>query len=84
MRKASKYVSSLSTLLKVVNFDPASASRKYVERVVAGINSRRYKALLQAVFEGMFRVGDVLTIKVGSVTFEENHCLISVYGKTGV
>jgi integrase len=153
--RVAKYANHLCTLLKVIDFDPTSASKKDVERVVAWINSQQYKAstkrdlkliirkliqyaklgscdkktplppevawisltlkekdlrvkpesilkpedlkaiiesaenerdkaLLYVLFEGAFRPGELLTMKVGSVEFRDNYCLVSVNGKTGV
>jgi len=42
--RVAKYVSHLCTLLKAIDFDPTSASKKDVEKVVAWINSQQYKA----------------------------------------
>jgi len=153
--RVAKYANHLCTLLKVIEFDPPSASKKDVEKVVAWINSQQYKAstkrdlkltvrkpvqyaklgscdrktslppevawipmrvdkkdlrvkpesilkpedlkaiiesaenerdkaLLYVLFEGAFRPGEILTMRVGSVEFRDNYCLVSVNGKTGV
>jgi len=41
--RVSKYASHLPTLLRVINFDPADATRNDVERVVAWINRQPYR-----------------------------------------
>ncbi len=41
--RVAKYANHLCTLLKVIDFDPTSASKKDVDRVVAWINSQQYK-----------------------------------------
>jgi len=55
-----------------------------VKVIVARAENERDRALLQVFFEGAFRPGELLTMKVGSVEFGENYCLASVDGKTGV
>ena len=41
--RVSKYASHLPTLLRVIDFDLASATRRDVERVVAWINRQPYR-----------------------------------------
>lgn len=154
-KRVLKYADSLSTLFRNVPFNPAGASRRDVERVVAWINAQSYKnwtkhdlklalrklvqyarlgscaektpipaevdwipmkvderdcrvkpeslltvddikalmmraenrrdrALVAVFFEAALRPAELLGMKVGSVEFKENYCIITVNGKTGV
>lgn len=52
--------------------------------IVGAAENERDRALLNVLYEAALRPGELLTMKIGSVEFRENHCLISVNGKTGV
>ena len=51
--------------------------------ISAALNERD-KALLSVIFEAALRPGELLTMMVGSVEFNEEYCIITVDGKTGV
>jgi len=40
--------------------------------------------MISVLFEGGLRPGELLSMTVGSVAFNSQYCLITVYGKTGV
>ncbi|MEM0489512.1 MAG: tyrosine-type recombinase/integrase, partial [Candidatus Bathyarchaeia archaeon] len=46
--------------------------------------NERDKALIAVLYEAALRPGELLTMKVGSVEFKDNYCIISVNGKTGI
>ncbi len=57
------------------------------EELNAMINAtlnERDRALVSVIFEAALRPGELLTMMVGSVEFKEDHCLITVDGKTGI
>lgn len=54
------------------------------EALVKACDNRRDKAMLHVMFEGALRPGELLGMKVGSVQFRDNYCLIAVKGKTGL
>jgi integrase len=51
--------------------------------MIDAAQNERDKALVTVVFEAALRPGELLTMKVRSVEFNENYCIISVNGKTG-
>ncbi|MEM0358300.1 MAG: tyrosine-type recombinase/integrase [Candidatus Bathyarchaeia archaeon] len=55
-----------------------------VKAMINAAENERDKALISVLFEAALRPGELLTMKVGSVEFKDNYCLISVCGKTGV
>ena len=153
LARVTKYSAHLRTLLKVINFQPKTATKRDVEKTVAWIQSQNYRdwtkkdlkivlkkfvqygkrgrcdkntpvpkevawipltvrnqttvtaedlltpeqiqnllkntgnqrdyAMLYALFEGALRPGELLTMRVGSVEFQDGYCLLSVRGKTG-
>jgi len=55
-----------------------------VKRMINAAENERDKALISVHFEAALRPGELLTMNIGSITFKDNYCLISVNGKTGV
>ncbi|MEM4521043.1 MAG: tyrosine-type recombinase/integrase, partial [Candidatus Bathyarchaeia archaeon] len=55
-----------------------------VKAMINAAENERDRALISVLFEAALRPSELLTMKVGSVKFRENYCLISVCGKTGV
>ena len=55
-----------------------------VKAMINAAENERDKALISVLFEAALRPGELLTMKVRSVEFKDNYCLISVCGKTGV
>jgi integrase len=55
-----------------------------VKAMIREAENERDKALISVLFEAALRPGELLTMKVGSVEFKDEYCLITVNGKTGV
>jgi len=55
-----------------------------VRAMINAAKNERDRALISVLFEAALRPSELLTMKVGSVEFKDNYCLISVCGKTGV
>ncbi|MEM4521066.1 MAG: tyrosine-type recombinase/integrase, partial [Candidatus Bathyarchaeia archaeon] len=55
-----------------------------VKAMINAAKNERDKALISVLFEAALRPSELLTMKVRSVEFKDNYCLISVCGKTGV
>ncbi|MEM3759872.1 MAG: tyrosine-type recombinase/integrase [Candidatus Bathyarchaeia archaeon] len=54
------------------------------EALVKAAENSRDKAMIYVLFEGALRPGELLSMKVGSVDFRGEYCLITVNGKTGL
>jgi integrase len=52
--------------------------------MINAAQNERDKALVTVIFEAALRPGELLTMKVRSVQFNEDYCIISVNGKTGI
>jgi integrase/recombinase XerD len=52
--------------------------------MINAAQNERDKALVTVIFEAALRPGELLTMKVGSVQFNEDYCIISVNEKTGI
>jgi len=57
---------------------------KDVNAIIRNAENERDKALIAVLYEAALRPGELLTMKVGSVEFKDNYCIISVNGKTGI
>ena len=55
-----------------------------VKAMMAAAENDRDRAMVSVLFEAGLRPGELLTMKVGSVSFNDQYCLITVVGKTGV
>ncbi|MEM3898907.1 MAG: site-specific integrase, partial [Candidatus Bathyarchaeia archaeon] len=55
-----------------------------VKAIIRNAENERDKALASVLYEAALRPGELLTMKVGSVEFRDNYCIISVNGKTGL
>jgi len=55
-----------------------------VKAMMMRAENKRDRALVSVLFEAALRPGELLGMKVGSVEFKENYCIITVNGKTGV
>ena len=62
----------------------ALLTREEFEAMVKAADNLRDRALLYVLFEGALRPGELLGMRVGSVEFKDNYCLITVNGKTGI
>ncbi len=54
-----------------------------ITALLKATKSPRDEALLLVLFEGAFRPGELLSMRVGSVQFLKDYCVISTKGKTG-
>ena len=54
-----------------------------IERIIGKTTNRRDRAMFWVMFEGAFRPGELLNLRVGGVEFKENYVLLSTHGKTG-
>ena len=54
-----------------------------IQQIISKTTNRRDRAMFWSMFEGAFRPGELLNLKVGGVEFKENYVLLSTHGKTG-
>ena len=59
-------------------------TQEQVKKLIASAQNPRDKAMICVMVEGALRPGELLTMRVGSVEFRENYCVITVRGKTGI
>ena len=52
--------------------------------MICAAQNERDKALVTVIFEAALRPGELLTMNVGSVQFNQDYCIITVNGKTGI
>lgn len=52
--------------------------------MIGTAQNERDKALVTVIFEDALRLGELLTMSVGSVKFSKDYCIITVNGKTGI
>lgn len=52
--------------------------------MVRATQNRRDRAMIYVLFEAALRPGELLTMRVDSVAFNDEYCLIAVNGKTGI
>ena len=52
--------------------------------IVTATRNKRDRAMVYVLFEAALRPGELLTMRVDSVVFKNDYCLISANGKTGV
>ena len=55
-----------------------------IKAMIRVAENERDKALVSTLFEGALRPGELLTMRVGSIEFKEEYCIVSVEGKTGL
>lgn len=54
-----------------------------VRAILGQTKNRRDKAMYWVLFEGAFRTGELLNLRVGGIDFRDDHVLVSTHGKTG-
>lgn len=54
-----------------------------VSALIDRTTNKRDRAMFWVLFEGAFRPGELLHLKVGGVEFRDNYLLLSTHGKTG-
>ncbi len=54
-----------------------------VSALIDRTTNKRDRAMFWVMFEGAFRPGELLHLKVGGVEFRDNYLLLSTHGKTG-
>ncbi|MEM0053278.1 MAG: tyrosine-type recombinase/integrase [Nitrososphaeria archaeon] len=62
----------------------ALLTEEEVLKIISCARNMRDRAMLWVHFEGALRPGELLTMKVSSVEFRDQYCLVSVQGKTGL
>ena len=51
--------------------------------IIAKTRNEKERAMIWVMFEGAFRPGELLNLRVGGVEFKDNYILVSTVGKTG-
>ena len=51
--------------------------------ILSQISNRHDRAMYWVLFEGAFRVGELLNIRIGGVEFRDGHVRVTTHGKTG-
>jgi site-specific recombinase XerD len=72
-----------TSIKKNEQVEPDVITEAEAKRMIDAASSTRDKALVAVLFEGGFRVGEALGMKVSDVVFDENGARVSVHGKTG-
>ncbi|MEM3826095.1 MAG: tyrosine-type recombinase/integrase [Thermoproteota archaeon] len=62
----------------------ALLTEEEILKIISCARNLRDRAMLWVHFEGALRPGELLTMKVSSVEFRDQYCLVSVHGKTGL
>jgi site-specific recombinase XerD len=62
---------------------PEILTEEEVLKLIEAADNPRDKALVMTLYESGCRVGELLTLKIGNVSFNENGAAITVNGKTG-
>ncbi|MEM2563938.1 MAG: site-specific integrase [Candidatus Bathyarchaeia archaeon] len=57
---------------------------KDIKAMVQAADNPRDKAMLHVLFEGALRPGELLSMRISSVEFKRDYCIITVNGKTGI
>ena len=52
--------------------------------IIKATRNKRDRAMMYVLFEAALRPGELLTMRVGSVIFKAEYCLIAANGKTGI
>ncbi|MDG7048279.1 MAG: tyrosine-type recombinase/integrase [Nitrososphaerota archaeon] len=63
--------------------EPDILSPEEVEAMIRAADSLRDKAMISCLFEGGFRIGELLPARVGDLSFNTNGVIVKVHGKTG-
>ena len=72
-----------TSIKKNEQVEPDVITEGEAKRMVDAATSVRDKALVAVLFEGGFRIGEALGMRVSDVVFDENGAKVSVHGKTG-
>ncbi|MDH3313772.1 MAG: site-specific integrase [Nitrosopumilus sp.] len=51
--------------------------------IISKTRNEKERAMLWVMFEGAFRPGELLNLRVGGIEFKDNYILVSTVGKTG-
>ena len=51
--------------------------------IINQTTNKRDRAMLWVLFEGAFRPGELLHLRVGGIDFRDDHVIVSTFGKTG-
>ncbi|MEM3956551.1 MAG: tyrosine-type recombinase/integrase [Candidatus Bathyarchaeia archaeon] len=57
---------------------------KDVKAMVEAADNPRDRAMIHVLFEGALRPGELLGMRISSVEFKRDYCIITVNGKTGI
>jgi integrase len=63
--------------------DKELITEEEIQKVIEACENTRDKALLSTLFESGCRIGEIATLQIKNVNFDENGVVITVQGKTG-
>jgi len=72
-----------TSIKKNEQVEPDVITEAEAKRMIDAATSVRDKTLVSVLFEGGFRIGEALGMRVSDVVFDENGAKVSVHGKTG-
>jgi len=58
-------------------------TKEEIERMAKGANNLRDRAMVLVLYESGCRIGELLSIRIKNITFDEHGCVLMVDGKTG-
>ena len=81
-----KFVLKLKTEMKNLNklLPQDILTEQEALKLITSARSIRNKALISIIYESGCRIGEILTLKMKHVVFDEYGCVMNVNGKTGV
>jgi len=65
-----------------VTADKVLSEQEFAE-LMSHVNSPRDRAMIYVFYEGALRPGELLNMKIGSVQFLDQYCVVTTRGKTG-
>jgi len=59
-------------------------TQEEITAILKAVTNKRDRAIIYVLFEAALRPSELLTMRVGSVLFKDEYCLIAANGKTGI
>lgn len=79
--RPSKYRNKNDEKMQIMPEDLLTPKELYA--IIGKAKNEKERAMLWMMFEGAFRPGELLNLKVGGIEFKDNYVLVSTIGKTG-
>lgn len=73
----------IEILVKNNNLPREILTKKEIKKIISVTNNARNRALVSVLYESGCRIGEILTLKIGNIEFDDYGAFLSVKGKTG-